>query len=146
MHGSHMALAWMFLVPLAIFVCRYYKETFSLVFCVQEYWWFAWHVGLHLAAAVFTMGGILAVSARKSGSTIIKTNEHIVHNVIGAFSIILFYVQIFTGFFRAENVTTRIRQIFGHWLLGMLNQIFASKHGITCFTNFTRFLNTEHER
>ncbi len=127
LHASHMSLAWMLLVPLAIFVTRYYKETFSLVFCFQEYWWFMWHVGLLFAATCFIMGGILAVSARKSESELVASEEMIVHTVLGTFSIILFYIQIVTGFFRAENVLRRMRQIFLHWALGIFNQVSACK-------------------
>ena len=122
-----MALAWMLLVPLAIFVCRYFKETFALVFCLQEYWWFTWHVTLFLTAAVFIMGGILAISTRKDIINLQASEELIVHNVLGAFSIILFYIQIFTGFFRAKDPTKRIRQILIHWFLGIFNQVSACK-------------------
>jgi len=120
-----MALAWMLLLPLSIFVVRYYKETFSLVFCVQEYWWFAWHVCLLFGAVVFVLGGILAVRTRRSGQDLVWNERILVHQIFGIFSIALFYVQIVTGFFRSADPIRRMRQIFAHWILGMLNQASA---------------------
>ena len=87
-------MAWMVLVPLSWFVARYYKETFFRpgteminaifklwsktsilyclfsVLCLQEYWWYMWHVGLMVTAAVFGLGGFVSIESRVRHETL----------------------------------------------------------------------------
>ena len=126
-HASHMALAYMLLTPLACFVARYYKETFITVFCFQEYWWYMWHVVLLIAACMLNFGAVLSI-ARNKGTSIKYGDNLFVHVVLGAMSIFVFYLEMFTGFFRVADPIKRMKQIFSHWLIGVLNNGCAGKH------------------
>ncbi|ODM86745.1 Ferric-chelate reductase 1 [Orchesella cincta] len=53
LHVVNMLIAWIILVPLSFFVSRYYKETFSKVFFLQEFWWYTIHVLALLTALLF---------------------------------------------------------------------------------------------
>jgi len=121
-----MSIAYMLLTPMACFVARYYKETFVTVFCFQEYWWYMWHVGILMVACVFNFGAVLSITRRK-GSNLPPSDNLLVHVVLGAMSIFVFYMEIFTGFFRVADPQKRRRQIFMHWLIGMINNACAGK-------------------
>ncbi|ODM87185.1 Ferric-chelate reductase 1, partial [Orchesella cincta] len=67
LHVVNMLIAWIILVPLAFFVSRYYKETFSKVFFLQEFWWYDPRPRPPHRAAVH-VGSFYSMHLRREGS------------------------------------------------------------------------------
>lgn len=138
-----MIIAWNMIIPFAIFVSRYYKETYSKVFFLQEYWWYTTHVLCMASAAMFTFGGIYVLELKRRPK-IIESNRPwynwwmsvtyywedpatVAHMMIGIVIVVVFFAQSVAGFFRAKDARKRKFEIMIHWLLGVLEYVLASK-------------------
>ncbi|ODM90150.1 Ferric-chelate reductase 1 [Orchesella cincta] len=124
-HAYQMIIAWNCMVPFGFFVSRYYKETYSKVFFLQEYWWYTIHVLCMCSAAMFTFGGIYVMELKRIRPINWDDPQIATHVILGSIVIFLFFVQVFTGFFRVRELKKRIVNIFTHWFLGVLEYILA---------------------
>ncbi len=120
-----MIIAWNCIVPFGIFVSRYYKETYSKVFLLQEYWWFTIHVLCMVSAAMFTFGGIYVMELKRRDPVNWLDPNITTHVIIGYIIISVFFFQVCTGFFRVRDPKRRLFNIFTHWLLGVLEYLLA---------------------
>ncbi|CAL8099093.1 unnamed protein product [Orchesella dallaii] len=124
-HAYQMIIAWNCIVPFGFFVSRYYKETYSKVFFLQEYWWYTIHVLCMVSAAMFTFGGIYVMELKRIKPINWDDPQISAHIILGSIVICLFFVQVFTGFFRVRDLKKRMVNIFTHWFLGVLEYVLA---------------------
>jgi len=126
LHATQMLVAWVVLIPIALFSSRYYKETYSRVFFLQEFWWLTVHVLTLLTALLFIAGGIYV--ARLNRLTEKFSSQAVdLHIYLGWTSIILFVLQIISGPFRAIRPAFRALQITIHWFFGMIEYVFGGE-------------------
>lgn len=134
-HAYQMIISWNCIIPFGFFVSRYYKETYSKVFFLQEYWWYTIHVLCMVTSAIFTFGGIYVMELKRVDAINWEDHNITAHVIIGFAVILLFGFQVLTGFIRVRNIKKRILNIFMHWFLGVLEYLMASKrayrrHGV----------------
>jgi len=122
-----MTIAWIALVPFGIFVSRYYKETYSKVFFLQEFWWYTIHVLTFILAAVFNVGGIYAIEIKRTEPLNLLDRKQLIHAAMGAASILIFTFHLLLGVFRLKSPKRRRIQIFLHWFFGIFNYLAARK-------------------
>ncbi|CAL8147443.1 unnamed protein product [Orchesella dallaii] len=128
-HVVQMLIGWVILVPLSFFVARFYKETFSKVFFLQEFWWYTIHVICLLTTLMFTIGGIYALKVKRSLGPeyeIVWTDATTVHIYFGYGLMGTFIAHLLFGFFRAYDVDMRMIQMSLHWGFGWLEYAVAN--------------------
>jgi len=131
-HAIQMIIAWLVLVPFGIFASRYYKETYSKVFFLQEYWWFSIHVLCMGAAAMFMYGGLYAMEIKRIEPLQWESPDIVVHSVLGFAAMGMFTIHILLGFFRFKKLEVRLIQIMMHWLFGNLEYFLARMFSWGC--------------
>ncbi|CAL8132880.1 unnamed protein product [Orchesella dallaii] len=126
-HVVNMLIAWVVLVPLAYFVARYYKETLSKVFFLQEFWWYTIHVLALLTALLFMVGSFYAMHLRREGSDykILWTDATRIHIWFGYSLVTVFVIHLLLGAFRFWDVDIRYIQIWLHWGVGWAEYFLA---------------------
>ncbi|CAL8132830.1 unnamed protein product [Orchesella dallaii] len=128
-HVVQMLIGWVILVPLSFFVARFYKETFSKVFFLQEFWWYTIHVLCLLTTLMFTIGGIYALKVKRSLGPeyeIVWTDATTVHIYFGYGLMGTFIAHLLFGSFRAYDVDIRMIQMSLHWGFGWLEYVVAN--------------------
>ncbi|CAL8140825.1 unnamed protein product [Orchesella dallaii] len=128
LHVINMLIAWVVLVPLGYFVARYYKETFSKVFFLQEFWWYTIHVLALLTALLFMVGSFYAMHLRRQDTEykILWTDATTIHIYFGYSLIGVFVIHLFLGAFRAWDVYFRQIMIWLHWGIGWAEYLLAA--------------------
>ncbi|ODM88898.1 Ferric-chelate reductase 1 [Orchesella cincta] len=128
LHVVNMLIAWIILVPLAFFVSRYYKETFSKVFFLQEFWWYTIHVLALLTALLFMVGSFYSMHLRREGSDYktLWTDATTIHIYFGYTLVCIFIIHLFLGPFRFWDRDLREMQIRLHWGFGWAEYILAA--------------------
>ncbi|CAL8140713.1 unnamed protein product [Orchesella dallaii] len=128
LHVINMLIAWVVLVPLGYFVARYYKETFSKVFFLQEFWWYTIHVLALLTALLFMLGSFYAMHLRRkdTGYKILWTDATTIHIYFGYSLVGVYVIHVLLGAFRAWDLYIREMQIWLHWGVGWAEYFLAA--------------------
>ncbi|CAL8140723.1 unnamed protein product [Orchesella dallaii] len=128
LHVINMLIAWVVLVPLGYFVARYYKETFSKVFFLQEFWWYTIHVLALLTALLFMVGSFYAMHLRRkdTGYKILWTDATTIHIYFGYSLVGVYVIHVLLGAFRAWDLYLREMQIWLHWGVGWAEYFLAA--------------------
>lgn len=128
-HVVNMLIAWVVLVPLSFFVARFYKETYSKVFFLQEFWWYTIHFLCLITALVFTFGGIYGLKLKRSHAveeySILWTDATLVHICFGYGLIGVFIIHLIIGPFRLYDLQLRLIQMALHWGIGWVEYALA---------------------
>ncbi|CAG7822038.1 unnamed protein product [Allacma fusca] len=119
-HSSVMVVVWIVLVPNAIFLARYFKESWTNRLILGRRIYFTLHVSVMVVGffcLVVAIGSILYVTfqKRKRWNDAPEVQGHM---KIGGGACILFLVQIFSGWVRPIDEWSRRIFSIGHWIIG----------------------------
>jgi hypothetical protein len=132
LHGVFMILAWIFLIPNAVFFARYFKESYRNVRIFQLDIWKIVHIGLNSLAGIFVLLGMIMIWVY---------NEQIkqragyyppgyTHMVVGYVTIALLPLQVLIGVLQlrlcisSNNLYKKLTSS-AHFLVGTLSYILA---------------------
>lgn len=124
LHGCLMIIAWVGTVSLAIFLARFYKQTWTdVVHCKQKVW-FTWHRLLNILTVLLTIAGLVVIFLQLQGwSQIWKVNYH---PIIGIITAGLAVIQPIMAVFRCHPGTPK-RPVFNilHFCVGNAAYVLA---------------------
>lgn len=124
LHGCLMSIAWVGTVSLAIFLARFYKQTWTdVVHCKQKVW-FTWHRLLNSLTVLLTIAGLVVIFLQiQDWSQVWKTNYHPILGIIAASLAIL---QPIMAAFRCHPGTPK-RPVFNvlHFCVGNAAYVLA---------------------
>uniref|UniRef100_A0A4D5R8W8 Ferric-chelate reductase 1 n=1 Tax=Scolopendra viridis TaxID=118503 RepID=A0A4D5R8W8_SCOVI len=124
LHGCLMVIAWIGTVSVAIFLARYFKQTWTEVVHCKQKVWFTWHRGLNILTVLLTIIGFIVIFVQLNGwSQIWAVNPH---PILGVVTTILAILQPIMAAFRCHPGTPK-RPIFNwaHFLVGNGAHILA---------------------
>ncbi|CAG7831546.1 unnamed protein product, partial [Allacma fusca] len=127
LHGVFMILAWLALIPNAVFISRYIKESYRQILLFGQPIWKVAHVGLISLAGLFVFVGMVMIW---SHLTAIKVTTHYfgkeyIHMGVGYTVCVLFGIQLIVGIFRGLSDFQNFSMNILHFLLGTIAYILA---------------------
>jgi hypothetical protein len=129
-HGVFLTILTMFVVPISIFISRYYKETFMNTRVLYHHVWYF----VHLFSSLMMLSLFLIGMWRQFGSRFwlgVNWDKDIAspdfHRRLGWFTILLTLFTFFLGGIRPMSRPVRGFIILAHWVTGVFIYISLCK-------------------
>ncbi|CAL8125989.1 unnamed protein product [Orchesella dallaii] len=122
-HATIMAIITLFIIPVSLFMTRYYKESFMTRRVLLTRIWYQVHIhGTFLAATLLAAAlGISYIASTYLGES--RTVAAVIHRVVGAITVFLFVMLFALGGFRGYADPLRKSTIWLHWVFGTLSYL-----------------------